>query len=169
MNSEQPFIVDNSYCFKNTRVIDNNEAYHESVSIFDAIRMAREVNKDLVCFNKPSGKNLALCKVIDYGKWKYSQEKHEKEVSKEQRHKNKAMRFSPIISDHDIEHKIKHLEKFIKNGDSVVLTMRFDSRHAGKEIAKQKMDHIISLCSGFAQETYRKIEERVMRVRIENV
>lgn len=142
----EPFIV-NKIIYPFTRLVDNNGSYHESISIKTSLELARQAGKDLVCFNKPEKNQLALCKIINYGKWKYQ---HDKALKKEKLHKKetKEVRFSYNIDPHDIEHKIKQIVEFLDEGNDVVLTMKLMGRdNRFMKEAKERMNNIALKCS----------------------
>ena len=143
----QPYPITRRTDYKYVRLIDANEKYHNSVFIGDARTEAREYGLDLVCFSNPQGRDLALCKIIDYGKWKYQQDKSKKKESVQNRHVVKEVRFSPVIDEHDISYKIKQVEEFLEEGDEVILSMRFKGvQKRNFEIGEKLMLHIIGLC-----------------------
>ena len=163
----EPFVVKERTDFSRTRLVDAQNQFHESVSMGEAREFAQEAGLDLVCFKSGSSKELPLCKVVDYGKWKYQQDKKAKQSVKDQKTSTKEVRFSPTIAEHDIQHKIKHVEDFMEHGNEVLLTMRFDTRRAGKDVAFRTMNHVVQECSGFAHESFRKVEGRIIRVRLQ--
>ena len=79
-NSGDPFIVKYAK-FRETRLVDQNDNYHPSISVSEAQKKAVEAHLDLVCFNRPGKSELAFCKIVDYGKWKYSNEKSKKKIN----------------------------------------------------------------------------------------
>ena len=163
----QPFIINRRTDFSHIRLIDENMNFHDKVFIGDARTKANEVGLSLVCFNLPDKNNLALCKIIDYGKWKYQQEKSHK---KEQLiHKNvvKEIRFSPVISDNDVEHKLHQVLGFLKDGDDVILSMRFKGIHKRlMSIGKDKMNEIVKMCDKYGEEVSRKCAGFQIMVRL---
>lgn len=97
------------------------------VSTKDAQIMADEKNLDLVKV-APQAKP-PVCRIMDYGKYKYEQAKKEKEAKKNQKVINvKEIRLSPNIEEHDMQVKANQAIKFIKNGDKVKVTLRFRGR-----------------------------------------
>lgn len=155
---KEPFIV-SSALFKHTRLIDTNGDYYESKSFTDASRIAFDSGLDLVCFNEPTENQLALCKIIDYGKWKYQREKELKKAEKKTKHETKEMRFSSVISENDVAHKLKHVKEFVERGDNVVISIQGLS-YSEKQVneARIKMEEILVKCSAFAKEVSRKQE-----------
>ncbi|GAG36116.1 unnamed protein product, partial [marine sediment metagenome] len=147
----QPFVINRRTEFRNIRLIDENKGFYDSIFIVKAKDMAKNAGLDLVCFNKPERNKLALCKIIDYGKWKYSQKKDLKKQQQLTRHSVKEVRFSPVIGQHDIEHKLKQVKEFICEGDEVLLTMRFKGIHRRhQDLGLEKMDDIVAMCTSYS-------------------
>lgn len=139
----QPFVINRRTEFKYVRLIDHNEEFHDKVFIGDAKEVAKQIGLDLVCFSLNETGKHPLCKIIDYGKWKYHEDKKKK---KNQSHTCvlKEVRFSPVISDHDIEHKMKQVYEFLQEGDEVLLTMRFKGiQKRNFKQGSDRMDEII--------------------------
>lgn len=90
--------------------------------------MAYAQDLDLVTVSTSS--DPLVCKIMDYGKFRFEKEKREKESKKKQKVTNvKEMRFFGTgIGDHDIETKCKHIMRFLENGDKVKITIRFRGR-----------------------------------------
>ena len=144
--SDEPYIVKYAN-FDSARLIDQDNNFHAQVRIADAKRMAQDAELDLVCFNEPDGKQLAFCKIIDYGKWKYSEEKKKKKQHQVSKRSIKEIRFSPVIGEHDIEHKIKQAKGFLEDGDEVVFSMRLKGRQrAHFDDAEKKLNEIVAMC-----------------------
>ncbi|PKM52167.1 MAG: translation initiation factor IF-3 [Firmicutes bacterium HGW-Firmicutes-7] len=112
---------------REVRLIDEDGNQLGIVSAKDAQKLAREKNLDLV---KISPKAIPpVCKIIDYGKFRYEQAKKEKEARKKQNIITlKEVRLSPNIEEHDINTKKKQAEKFLGNGDKVKVSVRFRGR-----------------------------------------
>jgi len=160
-----PFVVKFAD-FTITKLVDHNNEFHDQVRIGEAKNMAQEAGLDLVCFNKPDKNSSALCKIIDYGKWKYSEEKKKKK-NKEGKKSTKEIRLSPVISDHDVEHKLKQAKEFLEDGDDVVLAMRIKGRQrAHLDVAELRMNEIIAKCSEYGTEVQRKKNSGLITVRI---
>ena len=134
------------------RLIDEANKYYESFYTSDAIQQAKKADLDLVCFAKGNRRTneLPLCKIIDHGKWKYSQKKKEKQQNSHQKHVTKEVQFSLGISDHDIEHKIKQTKKFLEHNMDVKVVMKLFGRDRSHfDLAEEKMKYIVGLCSDF--------------------
>ncbi|MHB1394923.1 MAG: translation initiation factor IF-3 [Clostridia bacterium] len=109
------------------RVIDANGDQLGIMSSRQALELATERQLDLVKI-APQAKP-PVCRVMDYGKFKFEQSKKEKEARKNQKVINiKEIRFSPKIEDHDLNFKAKNAQKFLQEGDKVKVTIRFRGR-----------------------------------------
>jgi len=114
------------------------------VSGRDAYQLAVEKNLDLVEI-APTAKP-PVCKLMDYGKFKYEQSKRDKEVRK--KHKVieiKEVKLRPNIEDHDLETKAKNAQRFLADGDKVKVTIMF----RGREITHPELGRV--LCIRLAQ------------------
>ena len=93
----------------------------------EARRISEQKNLDLVCVSPNA--DPPVCKILDYGKYRYELQKREKEARKKQSQAQvKEIRLSTFIEEHDIGVKAKTAEKFLKNGDKVKVTLRFRGR-----------------------------------------
>ncbi len=105
------------------------------VSIDLALKKAVEAALDLVEVAPQA--NPPVCRILDYAKYRYEQEKQERENQRHQRSHLKELRFRPQIDDHDYQTKLKSLLKFLKRGDKVKVTLVF----RGREMAHQEFGH----------------------------
>ena len=95
--------------------------------IAEALKRAEEAGLDLV--EIAASANPPVCRIMDYSKYKYEQEKKEKEAHKKQKIVHiKEVRFGPKIGEHDYQFKLRNLEDFLKRGDKVKITMMFRGR-----------------------------------------
>jgi len=93
----------------------------------DAMKLAKDANLDLVKI-APTAKP-PVCKIIDFGKYKYELARKEKEAKKKQKVTEvKEIRLSPNIDDNDLNTKVNNARKFIINGDKVKVALRFRGR-----------------------------------------
>ena len=93
----------------------------------EALQMAADVNLDLV--NVAPTAKPPVCRIMDYGKYRYEMQKREKEARKNQKIVDvKEVRFSTNIDEHDFQTKLRNVIKFIKNGDKVKCSVRFRGR-----------------------------------------
>jgi len=110
------------------RVIDADSGDMLGVmSVEDGVKAARAKGVDLVEVS-PNAKP-PVCKLLDYGKFKYETQKKKNEAKKSQKVvKLKEIKLRPNVDKHDLDFKKKAIEKFLKNGDKVKVTMRFRGR-----------------------------------------
>lgn len=115
---------------KEVRLIDSDGTMIGIVSAKDAQLKANERELDLVKISPNA--NPPVCKIMDYGKFLYEQNKREKEAKKKQTIiEVKEIRLSAKIEDHDFSFKAKNAIKFLQDGDKVKISIRF----RGREIA----------------------------------
>lgn len=112
---------------KEVRVIGEDGEQLGIMSARDALKLAEEAGVDLVKI-APTAKP-PVCKIVDYGKFKYEQTRKEKEARKKQKVVEiKEIRLSPNIDKNDLNTKINAARKFIGKGDRVKITLRFRGR-----------------------------------------
>nr|WP_315022117.1 translation initiation factor IF-3 [uncultured Aminipila sp.] len=125
---------------KELRVIDNDGAQLGIMSLEDALALANEKKLDLVSIS-PNAKP-PVCKILDYGKYRYELQKREKEAKKKQKITSvKEIRLSTFIEAHDIQVKANTATKFLKDGDRLKVSLRFKGRekdYASKGLAVMK-------------------------------
>ena len=97
------------------------------VPLFQALAMAEEAGLDLVEISSQS--SPPVCKIINYGKFRYDQTKREKESKKAQHQvKIKEIKLKPNIGEHDLETKLEHAKQFLEKGNKVKVTCTFRGR-----------------------------------------
>ncbi len=112
---------------KEVRVIGENNEQLGVMSIEEAMKLAEEAGVDLVKI----APNAAppVCRIIDYGKFRYEQSRKEKEAKKKQKViEIKEIRMSPNIDTNDLNTKVAAARKFLQKGDRVKVTLRFRGR-----------------------------------------
>ena len=115
---------------KEIRLIDENGEQLGIMSSRDAQKIADERRLDLVKI-APTAKP-PVCRIMDFGKYKFDQAKKEKEARKKQKTVDvKELRLSPSIDTHDVQVKVKKANEFLKNGDKVKVSIRFRGREIG--------------------------------------
>lgn len=123
---------------KEARVVDTDGSQLGIMSVSQALKMAAEKNMDLVEI-APQAKPV-VCKIMDYGKYKFEEAKREKENRKNQKTiEVKEVRLSPTIDTHDFETKAKNAIKFLKAGNKVKVTLRF----RGREISHAQNSKVV--------------------------
>ena len=129
----------------------------------DAMKMAEEAGLDLVKI-APTAKP-PVCKIVDYGKYKYEQVRREKEAKKKQHViEVKEIRLSPNIDTNDLNTKVNNARKFLTKGDKVKITLRFRGREmAHMNQSKHILDDFAQALSDIAViEKAPKVEGRNM-------
>ena len=112
---------------KEVRLIGENGEQLGIMSSRDALKLAREAELDLVKI--APGAKPPVCKIIDYGKFRYEQARKEKEAKKKQKTiEVKEVRLSPNIDENDLNTKVGAARKFIEKGNKVKITLRFRGR-----------------------------------------
>ncbi|NLY82613.1 MAG: translation initiation factor IF-3 [Clostridiales bacterium] len=112
---------------KELRVIDDQGTMMGVIGRSEALELAEERKLDLV--NVSPNANPPVCKILDYGKYRYEIQKREKEAKKKQKTVQvKEIRLSTFIEEHDIMVKAKTANKFLKEGDKVKVSLRFRGR-----------------------------------------
>lgn len=115
---------------KEVRLIDENGEQLGIVSIKEALEKAKEAGSDLV--NISPNAAPPVCRIMDFGKYRYDQQKREKEAKKKQKVMDvKEMRLGIFTENHDLETKATLVNKFLANGDKVKISMRFRGREMG--------------------------------------
>ena len=120
------------------------------MSALDALRIAMERELDLVKI--APGSNPPVCKIMDYGKYRFEQTKKEKEAKKNQRViEIKEIRMSPGIDTNDFNTKLKNGQKFLSDGDRVKVSVRFRGREmAHTEIGAALLKDFAAQCAEIA-------------------
>ena len=148
---------------KEIRLIGENGEQLGIMSPRDAMKMAEEAGLDLVKI-APTAKP-PVCKIVDYGKFRYDQLRKEKEARKKQRIVEiKEIRLSPNIDTNDLNTKINAARKFLSKGDKVKVTLRFRGREmAHMNNSKHILDDFAgSLSEMSSVEKPPKVEGRTM-------
>jgi translation initiation factor IF-3 len=129
---------------REVRLIDANGEQLGIMSARDAQKIAYDRQLDLVKV-APQAKP-PVCRIMDYGKYKYETSKKEKEAKKNQKIVNvKEVRLSPTIEEHDLDVKRRNAEKFLSKGDKVKVSIRFRGRQLSHtEIGRAIMDKFAS-------------------------
>ena len=124
---------------REVRVVDQNGEQLGVMSSRDALALAEERQLDLVKIAPQA--RPPVCKLMDYGKYRFEQSKKEREFRKNQKVITvKEVRLSATIEDHDIDVKFKNAVKFLKEGNKVKVTIRFRGRQiTHSEIGRQVM------------------------------
>lgn len=131
------------------RLVDAEGEMAGVVSTSEALRMAEEAGLDLVEVSPNA--TPPVCKILDFGKYKYEQQKKASEARKKQKTVEvKELKFRPTIEEHDFQVKLKNARKFIGAGNKVKFSMRFRGREMahqdlGMEVMKRMKGELIDI------------------------
>ena len=119
---------------REVHLIDKDGTNKGTVQIADALSAAQEAGLDLVEISPNA--SPPIVKILDYGKYKYQEQKKAAEARKKQKVVEvKELKYRPMIDDHDYDVKMRAMERFFEEGDKVKITLRF----RGREMAHQEL------------------------------
>lgn len=148
---------------REVRLIDDQGNQLGIVPTPEAMNMAKERGLDLVEVAPQA--NPPVCKLLDYGKYKFEQEKKSRESKKKQKQlRLKEIRMQPKIESHDLKFKTKHIREFLDEGNKVKVTVRFRGREmAHTELGRDVLDRIlVELGEGYHVDRKPSMEGRFM-------
>lgn len=156
-------IINEQIRSKEVRLIGKDGEQVGIVSRDEALRVAEQAELDLVLVS-PNAKP-PVARVIDYGKYRYEQQKREKEQRKNQKTQSvKEIRLSPTIDDHDFNTKLRQARGFIEDEDKVKVSIRFRGRAiTHKDLGRDVLDRFADEIKDIADiQTKAKMEGRSM-------
>jgi translation initiation factor IF-3 len=119
---------------REVHLIDKDGSNRGNVLVADALKLAQEAGLDLVEISPNA--TPPVCKLLDFGKYKYQEQKKAAEARKKQKVVEvKEIKFRPMIDDHDYQVKMRSMIRFFEEGDKVKVTLRF----RGREMAHQEL------------------------------
>lgn len=125
--SKQDLLINEEIRVKEVRLVGQDGSPLGITTSADALEQAYAKNLDLVLIAPKA--EPPVCKMMDYGKYKFELAKRDKEARKNQKVVSiKEIRVSPSIDNHDFETKVNHTKKFLSDGDKVKITVRFRGR-----------------------------------------
>ena len=129
------------------RVIDEEGNMLGVMSRDEALDLAEEKDLDLVLISPNA--EPPVCKILDYGKFRYESQKREKDAKKKQKTiQVKEIRLGTFIEEHDLNVKANTAMKFLKDGDKVKVSLRFRGRELGHtDLGKEVMQKFAEICS----------------------
>ena len=137
-NIKQELPINRQIRAKEVQLIGVNGEKVGVISLEEALKKAEGLNLDLVLV-APNA-NPVVCKIMNYGKYKFEQAKKEKEAKKKQKTLEvKEIRVTPNIEEHDFSFKLKNTKKFLDDGNKVKITVRF----RGREINNSKAGEVV--------------------------
>jgi translation initiation factor IF-3 len=161
--AEKDLRINETIRMREVRLIDGEGNQRGIVPTIEALRMAREAGLDLVEVAPQA--QPPVCKLLDYGKYKFDLEKKTRESRKHQKQvRIKEIRMQPKIDGHDLEFKTRHVREFLDEGNKVKVTVRFRGRElAHTELGKVVLDRILEKLEGnFLLERAAQMEGRTM-------
>jgi translation initiation factor IF-3 len=148
---------------REVHLIDKDGSNRGNVLIADALAAAQEAGLDLVEISPNATPPVA--KLLDYGKYKYQEQKKQAEARKKQKVVEvKEIKFRPMIDDHDYDVKMRSMKRFFEEGDKVKVTLRFRGREmAHMELGTQLLERVKGDTDKFAKvESEARFEGRQM-------
>ena len=119
---------------REVHLIDKDGSNRGTVPVSEALAIAQEAGLDLVEISPNA--TPPVCKLLDFGKYKFQEQKKQAEARKKQKVVEvKEIKFRPMIDDHDYEVKMRSMQRFFEEGDKVKVTLRF----RGREMAHQEL------------------------------
>ena len=155
--------INNSISAQQVRCIDSQGKQLGILSIHEALQAASSIGLDLVEIQP--NVSPPVCKILDYGKYKYESQKRKNEARKKQKTIDvKEIKLRPNIDSHDFDVKIKSVKKFLENGDKVKITLRFRGREmVHQELGSNVLDRVKEETDAFSKiEALPKLEGRQM-------
>ncbi|HUX21410.1 MAG TPA: translation initiation factor IF-3 [Spirochaetia bacterium] len=148
---------------KEVRLIDSEGTQGGVIPTSEALSLAKEAGLDLVEIAPQA--SPPVCRILDYGKFKFEQEKRIRDSKKKQKLvKNKEIRMQPKIEKHDLEFKTNHIKEFLEEGNKVKVTVRFRGREmAHTELGRVVLERVLELLdNSFVVERPPQMEGRFM-------
>ncbi|MDH4246812.1 MAG: translation initiation factor IF-3 [Deltaproteobacteria bacterium] len=148
---------------KSVRVIGPDNEQMGILTIEEAMRQAEEAGLDLVEVAQTA--DPPVCRIMDFGQFKYQQSKRQHEAKKNQKVVHlKEIKLRPKTEEHDFQFKLKHAIEFVEEGDKVKVTVMFRGREMShQDLGRRLMDNFVEKMSEYAQvESSAKMEGRTL-------
>lgn len=152
---------------REVRLIDDEGNQKGIVPTLEALKMAKDKDLDLVEVSPNA--NPPVCKILDYGKYRFEQEKKLRDSKKNQKVlKMKEIRMQPKIGSGDLDTKAKHVQEFLNEGDKVKITVRFRGRElAHTELGFDVLNEVLKrLTSAYNIDKPAKMDGKMMSITI---
>ena len=163
--SKKDLLINEEIREREVRVVDADGSQLGIMPTKQALSLAIEKGLDLVDIAPQASPNV--CRIMDYGKYRYEQAKREKEARKNQKTVEvKEVRMSMNIDTHDFETKVNQANKFLKGGDKVKVSVRFRGREmAHTDLGRELLDRFKDACAEFgAVDKPAKMEGRSLAI-----
>lgn len=150
MSITKEFRINERIRTREVRLIDENNGQLGVVPTYQALQLARDRGLDLVEVAPTAVP--PVCRILDYGKFKYEQSKKEREAHKNQKQiQLREIRMKPKIDDHDVDFKTRTVEKLLKEGDKVKVTVMFRGREiTHPQIGRALLDRVYAHVKDFS-------------------
>ncbi len=148
---------------REVRLVDDQGNQRGIMPTVEALQIARQAGLDLVEVSPNA--SPPVCRLLDYGRFKFEQEKKLKEAKRRQKQlRLKEIRMQPKIDDHDLGFKSKHIRQFLDEGYKVKVTVRFRGRElAHTELGRNVLERVLTLLEdSFVVERTPVMEGRMM-------
>jgi translation initiation factor IF-3 len=148
---------------RDVRVIDDEGQALGIMNVRDALAIAQEKGLDLIEVAPTA--QPPVCRIMDYGKYKYEQGKRDREQHKKQKQQEiKGIKMRPVTAEHDFQVRLRATQRFLEEGDKVKVTIQFRAREiTHPEIARKLMDKMVEAVGDHAViEKPPSIEGRMM-------
>jgi translation initiation factor IF-3 len=148
---KQDLLINEQIKLKEVQIIDEEGNKLGKMLTSEALNLAMDKNLDLVLVS--SNIDNPVCKLMNYGKYKFEQAKREKESKKKQKtFELKEVRVTPNIEEHDFNFKVKNVEKFLNDGSKVKITVRFRGRELnyvklGEQVLNKFVDALAEIAN----------------------
>ena len=128
---------------RDVRVVDDEGQALGIMNVRDALAIAQEKGLDLIEVAPTA--QPPVCRIMDYGKYKYEQGKRENEQRKKHKQQDiKGIKMGPVTAEHDFQVRVRHAQDFLKDGDKVKVTIQFKGRQiTHPELAKRLMERMV--------------------------
>ena len=138
-NNTQKIRLNNQIRVPQVRVLDSEGNNLGVLNTREALKMAQDQSLDLVEINPRS--TPPVCKILDYGKYKYDEKKKQQAAKQNQQNQElKELTFRPNTDENDLAHKVEQAKQFLADGDKVKFTIRFRGREiTHPQIGKDKL------------------------------
>lgn len=166
-NSKNGLRVNEMIRVREVRLIDDEGNQKGIVPTMEALKMAKE--KDLNLVEVSPNANPPVCKILDFGKYRFEQEKKLRESKKNQKVlKLKEIRMQPKIGSGDLDTKAKHVQEFLNEGSKVKVTIRFRGRElAHTELGYDVLQEVLKrLTSAYVVEKQPAMDGKTMSMTI---
>ena len=164
-NNNGDDLVNGDIRFPQVRVIGPNGDQLGIMPRARALQVAETYSLDLVCVAKEA--NPPVCKILNYGKYRFEMQKKLHDIKKAQKAKEisiKEIQLSPQIGIHDFDTRVRHAEKFLQAGDKVKITMRFRGRQLSHtDVGLEVVNRFVQAVEEFANvEKQPKLEGKIL-------